>query len=326
MKPKSCVALLTLSCGLRCRMCHLWKNDEKNIIRPSVEQWKDFLKSISGHVHDDFCVIFGGGEPLRLPDMLVELLGYCARQGFRTSLATSAYDLTEELAKQLCDSGLNNIALTLYSTDAQIHDFLRGIKGSYRRVMEAIESLRRHKTNLEVAIDTVIMGPNMEDIVPLTDWVQQNGTIHHIFLQAVMQPFHTSPRERWYQDEEYRWIWPQDTELADSVIDQLISRKEKGYKIVNPLSQLSVFKEYFSHPDHFIKRYVCNMVQGTTFSVNPEGEINMCPFMGGIGNIKTAGFKDIWHSSAAEKRREEIARCAKNCHHIINCWYEEESR
>jgi hypothetical protein len=46
--------------------------------------------------------------------------------------------------------------------------------------------------------------------------------------------------------------------------------------------------------------------------------------MPAIGNIRQSGIESILHSPEAAGRREEISLCKKNCHHMVNCWYEEE--
>jgi len=328
-EPNSCVLLLTLGCVLKCRMCHLWKNDEKNIKKPSLKEWKGFIFSIAKPSDCEFTVIFGGGEPLLFPDTLIELIRFCHEAGFRTSLATSGYFIDEVMAKRLVDSGLNYIALTLYSLNEKTHNFLRGMPDSYNKVMQAIAYLDKFRTSLEIAIDTVIMAPNLGGLLELADWVRHDKRISSVFFQSVVQPFHTPVLEEWYKSEEYEFLWPKDAGGVDSVIDGLIKLKERSLnggrgRINNPVSQLKLFKAYFRNPYEFIKKASCNVINDKAFTVSPDGGVNLCPYMRPIGNIRDGALRDIWHSEEAQARREEILQCKKNCHHIINCWYEEE--
>ncbi|MFC1666955.1 radical SAM protein [Candidatus Omnitrophota bacterium] len=327
--PNSCVLLLTLSCTLRCRMCHLWKNDEREIKRPDIKKWKEFIDSFqpSG---PNFTVIFGGGEPLLYPDILLELIDFCRSKGFRTSLATSGYFINETMARRLVDSGLNYIALTLYSLNEEVHNFLRGMPDSHQRLMQAIGFLDRFRSSMEIAIDTVVMAPTMGGLLDMANWVRGDNRICSIFFQAVVQPFHSAPLSEWYNSEEYQFLWPKDLREVDSVIDGLIELKrntppDKKDKINNPISQLELFKSYFKNPQDFIKKTSCSVLNDSAFTVSPDGSVNLCPYMKPIGNIKEGNLSDIWHSKEAQERREEIFQCKKNCHHIINCWYEEES-
>lgn len=329
-EPSSCVILLTLGCILKCRMCHLWENSEKDIVRPSLKEWKDFILSIPKPGESDFTVIFGGGEPLLFSDMLIELISASHQRGFRTSLATSGYLMNEAMAKRLAESGLNYIALTLYSLKEEIHNYMRGMPDSYKKLMQAIEYLDKYRSSsLEIAIDTVIMAPNLDGLLELADYVRKDARLSSLFFQAVVQPFHSSPKDEWYNSEEYKFLWPKESERVDFFIDELIKIKEntpqgRKDKINNSISQLKLFKRYFKAPQDFIKKTSCSVLNDNAFTVSPDGSVNLCPYIKPIGNIRSGSLKDIWYSKEARERREEIFCCKRNCHHIINCWYEDE--
>lgn len=331
-RPGACVILLTLGCVLRCKMCHLWKNDERSIVKPSLEEWRRFIESLSSFMKPGANIIFGGGEPLLYPDLLINLIGLCHQLGFRTSLATSGYFVDQGMAKRLVQSGLDYVALTLYSLQKETHNYLRGMPDSHEKVLQAIEHFSGLNSPLEIAIDTVIMRPNLNDLLALAQWVRNDKRLQLIFFQAVVQPFHTKPDTDWQVADDYEFLWPHDSEEVESVIDGLIKMKLDAIgagqrdKINNAVSQFQLFKAYFKNPKEFVKQYSCNVTQGSAFTVSPDGGVNLCPYMNAIGNIRENSIEDIWHSGQAAERRAEIGKCVKNCHHIINCWYEEESQ
>ncbi len=327
--PKACVVLLTLGCTLRCKMCHLWANDESAIERPTHKEWECFLSSLQGFARPGMNVIFGGGEPLLFAETLLPLIDFAGQSGFRTSLATSGYLIDAAMAHRLVTSRLHYIALTLYSMHGAVHNYLRGMPDSHEKLMQAIAYLSGEHSPLEIAIDTVIMAPNLQELVSLAEWVARDSRLRSIFFQAVMQPFHSKPQDDWRATQPYEFLWPKDTDEVDAVIDKLITLKEDGVmrgrdKINNPVSQFELFKSYFRNPLNFVKRYSCNATSGDAFTVSPDGSVNLCPYLKPIGNIRQNDIRDIWFSPEALERREEIVRCKKNCHHIVNCWYEEE--
>jgi len=278
-------------------------------------------------VDEPFRIIFGGGEPLLFKKELIELISFSEKQGYSTSLATSGYLIDEEFCRQVSRAGLSNIALTMYSLDEKTHDFLR-IKGSYKKLMESINNLNRFSKGLSIAIDTVIMAPNLGDIINLTQWVFRNKVLSAIFFQAVVQPFHTPPIKKWYNSNDFGFLWPGNNGRVQSVIDELIEIKRRSLvngtdRINNPVNQLEAFKRYFSNAG-FIKRTVCNVLSGSIFVISPDGDLRLCPYMEPLGNIKRDKFKDIWNSQQGDKLHRQIISCKKNCHHIVNCWYEED--
>jgi len=328
-KPKACILLLTLGCTLRCKMCNLWLNDETKTVRPALDEWKKFIVSLAEFSGAGLNVIFGGGEPLLFPDMLTELISFCRKHNLRTSLATSGYFINEEIAGRLVSSGLDYIALTLYSLNQDTHNFLRGMPDSYDRLMQAVRYLDDLHSKLEIAIDTVIMAPNLDGLLELANYVRKDDRFSSLFFQAVVQPFYSSPKDEWYNSEEYKFLWPKESQQVDFFIDELIKIKESSLqgrkdKINNSISQLKLFKHYFKAPQDFIKKTSCSVLNDNAFTVSPDGSVNLCPYIKPIGNIRNGSLKDIWYSKEAQQRREEILHCKKNCHHIINCWYEDE--
>ena len=327
-KPDSCILLMTLGCNLKCKMCYLWSNKEEREGFPSVDEWKYFIDSIDRFSGKPFTIIFGGGEPLLYKEELLTLIDYARHKGFRTSLATSGYYMDRVMVERLCDAGLNYIAFTLYSLSSRTQDFLRGVKGSVRKVKAAAAHFAHYNPQVEIAIDTVLMEPSRTHLTQLTKWVQMQKHISRIFFQAVMQPFHTKPTEAWYREKKYSFLWPKHVAKMIKVIDELINLKRaegNDGKITNTISQFEIFKQYFMAPDHFIKKGLCPTCNNGNFGMAPDGSVTLCPYMQPIGNIKDNSLEGIWYSETAQQRRAEIRACNRNCHHIVNCWYEEES-
>lgn len=312
---------ITLGCNARCKICHHWQHDERNVGRPSLQEWKDFIASLQGEVAPDFTVAFGGGEPLLYPQEILELIKFTAKLGFKSALATNGHAIDESYARQLSGSGLNYINLTLLSLKSATHDFLRGIPGSLDKVLQTVSYL---KGSLQTSVNTVIMKPSLDDLLELTEWVCSDRQLLGINIQAIMQPFHTPFVEEWYKTEKYSFLWPDNLEKLDYVIDSLIAMKQKGYPISSPISQFVTFKSFFRNPENFVKPFKCNLADGSFFVIDSDGTVKLCPYMQPLGKITDGDFRKLWHSEYAGQARAEVGRCKRNCHHLINCWYQEE--
>lgn len=323
-KPRMCNLSITLGCMLRCKICYHWQCDERNTVKPTLQQWKDFLISLKGQVASDFTVVFGGGEPLLFPEMLIELVTFCCGLGFRTALATSGHTITKTYARSLSESGLNNIDLTIFSLNSKTHDYVRGVPGSLQRVLEAIEYLVPFRDKLKIGINTIIMKPSLHELLELTDWVNQDSRLTGVYYQAITRPFHTPFVEDWHKTEQYQALWPDNQYEFEKVIDALIIKKKNGQHIANPVSQFELFKTFFRNPSGFIKPYRCNLVGGKFFGINSDGSVYMCPYFKSLGKITDTDFNQLWSSLHCNQVKEEIAQCKTNCHHLVNCWYEED--
>jgi MoaA/NifB/PqqE/SkfB family radical SAM enzyme len=202
------------------------------------------------------------------------------------------------------------------------HDYLRGVDGVYKRAMRAIEYLDKYcRSEFEIIICCAIYNINMEGVTRVAEWVNTHPRIKWIYFMAAMQPNNTVPAANWYKGE-FSSLWPQDKTRITSVIDSLIDLKQRGYKINNQICQLGAFKKYFNYPDRFIKNTSCNLDKAV--HISSVGNIYICYEWDCLGNIFTDELASVWYSLEAEKVRKDISGCAKNCHHLINCFFEDD--
>ncbi|MFH1508473.1 MAG: radical SAM protein, partial [Candidatus Omnitrophota bacterium] len=236
--------------------------------------------------------------------------------------ATNGYLIDEAMARRIADSGLSSINISLDSLNASTHDYLRGVEGVYKKVSFAIEYLEKFAPHLKKGICCVIYGVNLDDIIPLVESIEKDKRLDWIYFMAAMQPNNTVPDKGWYKNEDYKYLWPIDKERVNSVIEHLIRLKNKDSKIVNPIPQLRVFASYFSNPDRFIKLVECNLSRA--IHVSSTGDVFICFSYNKLGNIISGKIENLWSSEAALDIRKKISNCRKNCHFLINCFFEDD--
>lgn len=325
-RRKDCFLTISFNdnCMFRCKMCKIWKKREHPAIEIKTDGFKDVIRSLKKIDGYEFKgITFAGGEPLVEPEIL-DLVSVAAHEGFFTVMSSNGYLIDEEMAKRIGFSGLNSINLSLDSHNPETHDFLRGVRGSYQRVKEAIDNLSRFCNNLSIGICTVIMKPNLGDILALIDWVRLEKRIDGIAFQAITQPFNTIPDQDWRIREDNLLLWPDDLDKTWAVMDKLIElKKSRDSKIRNPIAQFEIYKTYFANPSHFIKNKSCN-IKERALTVNQSGEVSFCYILGPVGNIKKCSIKEILFSEAAEKMRIKMGNCQENCNLLVNCFFEDE--
>ncbi|MBU1998165.1 MAG: SPASM domain-containing protein, partial [Candidatus Omnitrophica bacterium] len=208
----------------------------------------------------------------------------------------------------------------LDSLNASTHDYLRGVEGVYKKAVEAISFLDRYcPRDFEIIICSVIYDINLNDIIDVAQWVNNHSRIKWIYFMAAMQPNNTGYDSKWYE-AEFGYLWPKDKDKSSLVIDNLIQMKNKGYKINNQICQLEAFKKYFSFPDRFVKNTSCNLNRAV--HISSVGDIFICYDWDKLGNIAHNDIAELWLSKKAQVVRENILGCKKNCHHLINCFFE----
>ncbi len=321
LKPEFCCFGIIDECMLHCKMCEKWKPDPYSYgkPKPSLEQWKKAIASLRSIVDKDFLINFGGGEALLLPGLL-ELVRYAHDLGFRTNIASNAFLINQEMAAKIGQSGLSSINISLDSMNEATHDYLRGVPGVYARAIKAVEYLDQYcPKDFEIIICCAIYNINMHEVEAVAEWVNSHPRIKWIYFMAAMQPNNTTSQVQW-QKKEFSYLWPQDPDGISAVIDRLIGLKKKGYKINNQVCQLEAFGKYFKYPDRFVKNTSCNLDRAV--HVSSLGDIFICYDWGPVGNITCDEISAAWYSPAADRARENIRNCKKNCHHLINCFFE----
>ncbi|MDD4909330.1 MAG: radical SAM protein [Candidatus Omnitrophica bacterium] len=319
-KPFFCDLLISEKCNSRCRTCYFWKNGIEE--RLTLEECKGFISGLSGLAAAPFEINLGGGEPL-LNEGILELVKHCRRLGLQPTISTNAMLIDGDMARRLSESGLHRLSLSLKGFSEKTHDFLTGVDGSYRKFMAALEHLRRYWRGKDLNIHTIILEQNLDEIIGLTEWVNKDDLFTGIAFQALSQPFRTDQVDNWHTGGEYSYLWPGDSHKVNSVLDALVEFKSSGYRILNPLPQLLIYKRYYQDPGAFARVHRCNSGD-YIFNVNVLGLVHLCCFMQPIGNINKSDIKAIWHSREAASTREAMHNCQKSCNNILNCYFQEE--
>ncbi len=325
-RPRYCCWVLNYRCMFRCKMCYIWGIADNQGAESTLEEKKNFVRSLRGLVDKDFEFHLSGGEPL-LTAGILELISFISSEGYRTNLVTNGFLVDEVMALGLVGSGLDTLTISLDGLKPETHDFIRGIKGSYERVIQAIGHLERHRKDKKpkIALLSIITGHNMDELLPLTEWVQHDHRIEMISFQAITQPFCEEMDNTWFKKEKNHFLWPQDMQKTADIMSRLKELRLSGYKIGNQPNHFLHFKEYFREPNVFLKKIKCNLGD-YEFHVDPYGKAFFCCLTEPFGNIKADKLPEIWSSPRTLNIREDVYNCKKNCHIMINCFYEDEAR
>lgn len=313
---------ITDDCMLNCKMCYKWKEDifiKEKANNLTLKDWKNCVSSLREITDDSFQINFGGGEAF-LMEGLLELIHFCKSKGFKTNVATNGYLIDEAMAKKIAGSGLDSIIISLDSLNEETHDYLRGVKGVYRRANDAIKYLDKFCEGLYKGICSVIYDKNLEDILRLVEWIDKDDRLSSIYFMAAMQPNNSTADSRWRDKEEFGSLWPKDPVRVCSVVDELTRLKKDGSKITNQVCQLQAFKAYYQYPERFVKETKCNMDRA--IHISSTGDIFLCYHWAPLGNIQTDDVARVWNSQEARQVREDIATCKNNCHFLLNCFFE----
>jgi heme b synthase len=125
-------------------------------------------------------IILTGGEPLLRSDIF-NLARHGTQRGFRVVMATNGTLLMEKIAKEMKDSGIQRVSISLDGPDAETHDAFRKVKGSFEGSLRGIELLK--KAGMEFQINTTITRVNLHVVPDMLRLAVRLGAVaHHLFL------------------------------------------------------------------------------------------------------------------------------------------------
>jgi len=303
---------LTYRCNLKCTMCHI-----KDI---KVGQEIAYDKVIS--LIDEAAewgireLLLLGGEPF-LYKGLMELIRYASGRGLRTTIVTNAVLINEAISREIADSPLSQLVVSLDGASEKTHDSLRGVKGTYRKVINVIKTVDKYKRKNRkkrfdeplIIIPMTLMNQNLDEV---WRYVKLGNKLP---VSAVgFQPVVIDNADLRYNDISHpAWIPTSRLRLLDSMMDKVkqyrITRKEEQPVIGNTLLHLDGIKRYFR--SELSQEYIKCYIGYTRVVISPDGNTSICGES--IGNINQQTMRQMWYSPTANQLRAKARKCEKPC-------------
>jgi radical SAM protein with 4Fe4S-binding SPASM domain len=125
-------------------------------------------------------LVFSGGEPFCRAD-LFDLMSEARRQGLIMALATNGTMIDATQARQIRDSGIARVSVSLDGATADVHDRMRQIPGSFDRALEGLRHLREHQVPFQ--INVTLTQQNVEQLQEVYDLARALGAMAlHTFM------------------------------------------------------------------------------------------------------------------------------------------------
>jgi len=152
----------TKACLLACKHCRAEAVTKPLPGELSLEEGEMLIDQVAGFGKPSPILVFTGGDPLMRRDIW-RLLEYSVGRGVRTAIAPSVTPLlTPTTLDRLLSIGVRSISLSLDSGVEEVHDSIRGIRGTWRRTVEMIgEAARR---GMMIQVNTVVMRNTVETL------------------------------------------------------------------------------------------------------------------------------------------------------------------
>lgn len=159
---------ITSKCNERCVHCYIPHENKNTDISP--ELFYKVLKECKDMGVMD--ITLSGGEPMTHPNF-VEFLRATKEAGFYVTVLSNLTLLTDEIINELKSTSLSGVQVSLYSMDAEIHDSITKVPGSFLKTKTAI--LQLINNNIPVQVSCPTMTENRDSFDEVAKWSNKHG-------------------------------------------------------------------------------------------------------------------------------------------------------
>lgn len=229
--PLACGVYVTNKCNLKCEMCNVWGETEKHTL--SLKLNKLIIEELSRI--GCYYYSFSGGEPLLVED-IVERIAFAKSKLPYVHMVSNGLLLDKNIAKNLATTNLSEISLSIDGTQAY-HDKIRGVSGSFRKVIEALDNLKTFAPKIRIVVNTIISPENISDIYEVVELVEKQGLFHKF------QPLNKHPKFKGQKVTTDKWGY---SKVEVFELNKFINYIKKKKNIVNSSYFLSQIPNFFT--------------------------------------------------------------------------------
>jgi MoaA/NifB/PqqE/SkfB family radical SAM enzyme len=291
---------LTNHCNYRCRSCGVWreKNRQNEVSTEEVKAGLDALAKL-GVVE----IVLSGGNPLLRND-IDEIVRYASQR-----FITTIYDNGSMASKKI--DVLRNadfVAISLDTLNEEKNDYMRGVKGAYKKAIDAIEKL--HAEGVSVGVAPTISQLNLYEMEDFTRYFTDKGI-----------PVWYAVYSHDYADHQLFGIGKKNDELEiidkEAMVrlcDALIRMKKERNGIFITDKALNALKHLFLTGE---RTWKCRALQNFLM-INSQGQVSGCHLYEPVAAVTE--LPELWNSSKFNALRMKYSACEK-CTYVCYLFY-----
>ena len=241
-------------------------------------------------------LIFSGGEPLTRKD-IYDIAARCKELGIVTYLSTNGLYTKTSNAEKILDT-FDYVGISIDGSE-EVHDKFRGLKGSFRESMKAVDLLNSYGKT-KVGIRFTMTKDTYDDLAFIFDLAEQHE-IPKVYIS------HLVYSGRGLDNLEMDLSKEQRIKAVNFILDKAFEYHETGRDIEIVTGNMEMdailfydrfIQKYPEHAEEMKKRLIAwggNSAGRKLLNIDSEGFVKPDPFFPEkIGNILTQDFTDIW--------------------------------
>ncbi len=251
-------------------------------------------------------VNFGGGEPM-LRSGLLDIICLASQLGLAVSMNSNGALIDHQTARDLKNTGIRKVGISIDSSKAAIHNKFRGAPGSHDQATQALHHLNGQ--GIETSVSSVICRINVDDLHSLVEMAisaSASSINFHDFKCSGLG--YVNKDELDLKPNEWRTFYKQALALRASTTKIKIMMEDP---VIATLGECN--------GESMVKGSVCGKL---SLCIKPNGDITPCGFIPTVvGNLLDDSIEELWHKSPvlkAMRNKQARGKCV-NCSHHVDC-------
>lgn len=274
---------LTYDCNCNCTHCYAHSRIDHTRKQLTTNDYFALLDDL--YCMGTIALTYSHGETL-LNDNCMSIFSYAHKLGFEQTLITNGMLLNRENIKLLKQNGISTILISTDSNKEEEHDSNRGIKGCYKKMINAI-SVLGETTGIKSGLAVTVAKRNQNSVTEVIKLAIEN----HIDFVSLLT------------ERNYGILADIDLKLLANII-------KKYHNIIDIVTHDYRLEEYMDFIDLKTKRekrmfYADNYCRNfeSQLSIDAYGDIRSCNFLEKVyGNYFIDGLKATWINLSQSKK------------------------
>lgn len=297
---------ITSECDLKCKHCYMYDSN----YRACECEWESLKLLIDETVQKarkvgkQCTLVVTGGDPI-LASIFWQTLDYIdGLEDVQAVVLGNSFHIGEAEAIKLKSHGIAAYQMSLDGLEEK-HDSNRR-KGAFKDVIRALAVL--HNAGVTTQIMFTVSKHNSSDFIPLLEYLDDLGTVDAVGFDKMIPEGNAKKRDDFLSAKEYK----------DFLFSVFLELRKRKYSVKFPFKD-NLWKLLFWELglcDPFDdERQVVNgcLVCSNTFSLLPDGQVQLCRRMGDKGLYNSAYYKGISKLDRSFYYNREIYDGCKDC-------------
>jgi MoaA/NifB/PqqE/SkfB family radical SAM enzyme len=302
---------ITNKCNLQCKMCWL-RSTKPEYEEMGEEELERIVEEAIALGVKEFRFP-GSGEPLIRKKILFKLMEKVKEKGRNGLLISNGTLFSEEDVKRLIEIEWDVLTISLDGPSPEINDYIRGVSGSFERVIKTLNFIKKWKEKLKkdkpwLRMNTVLTNKNYDKLEKMLMIAKK-----YDFKEVLIQPMTIFSKEgeklKVNNVEEARKYLKAGNEVAKRLkIRTNMDSIAKNIGVIENVNQMEKMIE------REIRKFENSFLALPCFEpfynlvIMPDGKAGPCAIAGGMteANVREKNLREIWFGKIFEKFREKL--------------------